>query len=110
MGYEKPDPYYNPDHFGLVPVASVDWYAGLGMCYEFATTEVWKHTETGTFWWASDSGCSCNSPFEYFDMDDLAKGSWIQAIDALQSGLGESSTAEVQADVADAIQAILNAR
>ncbi len=71
--------------------------------------QVWKTSE-GLFAWADDSGCSCYAPFETLDESDLEKGTWAQAIASLQSTLGEKPRPEVAADVADAIQAILNAR
>ncbi len=68
MGYGVPDVYYQPEAFGLVPVAEIDYSDG---CYQFDIRAVWKHTETGRLYTARDSGCSCPSPFEEFTKLEL---------------------------------------
>lgn len=108
MGWNNPDPYNQPEEFGLVPVGQVDWYGDEG-CYAFSVTQVWFHPETREFWWAYDSGCSCNAPFEYFDMDDISKGSWSQAINHLNADI-EGCSDVVKADVADCIAAIMSVK
>lgn len=109
MGYIKPDPYNQPEEFGLVPVAMVDWL-GDEACYEFSMDQIWFEPSTRLFWWATDSGCSCNAPFEYFDEDDLNKGSWSQAIDYLNAQINDKTRPEVRADVVAAIEAILRTK
>jgi hypothetical protein len=62
--------YYHPEEFGLEVVAKIDdrW-----ACYSFDLTVVWRDIATGKKYWASDSGCSCPSPFEDFQsVDSLA--------------------------------------
>lgn len=61
MGYGRPDPYYDPEHFGLEPVATIDFSDGY---YQFDYLAVWREKETGRLFYAEDSGCSCPSPFE----------------------------------------------
>lgn len=68
MGFYKPDIYYNPEKFGLKTVAEIEW---SDESYQFDTTCVWVHPETGRWFVESDSGCSCPSPFE--DFTDLGK-------------------------------------
>lgn len=71
MGYNTPDVYYNPEHFGLTEIGSIQWGA---YCYDFDLTVVWQH-EDGTLYWADDSGCSCPSPFEDFtSLESLETG------------------------------------
>lgn len=68
MAWDEPDVYHQPEKFGLTVVAEVD----AGASYEFDMTVVWKH-EDGRLFWATDSGCSCPSPFEaYTSLDDLS--------------------------------------
>lgn len=55
------DAYSFPEHFGLKIVRSID---DPDACYDFEMVVVWKH-EDGRVFWASDSGCSCPSPFEW---------------------------------------------
>lgn len=60
--------YYNPEKWGLVQVASIDWSDGN---WQFDLTVVWQHTD-GTFYTADSAGCSCPSPFEEYDeLSDL---------------------------------------
>lgn len=69
MGYETPDAYNQPEHFGLVTVGQVEWSSGY---YKFDTTVAWHHPGTGAFFYAEDSGCSCPEPFEGFtSLDSL---------------------------------------
>lgn len=106
MGYLKPDPYSQPEKFGLTPVGSVDWY-GSEACYEFSVTEVWWNEEEKQFYWADDGGCSCNSPFEFFSEGDLMKGKWSDVMNHLNNQLGDSPRDEVAADVVDCLQAVM---
>jgi hypothetical protein len=39
--------------------------------YSFDTQQFWTDTETGLVYTAHDSGCSCPSPFEDFQVSDL---------------------------------------
>lgn len=41
--------------------------------YSFDLTRVYRHTETGELFYAEDSGCSCPSPFENTEEDDLVR-------------------------------------
>lgn len=62
MGWSIPDVYYQPEKFGLTPVAEIEYSSGM---YEFDTRVVWRHS-SGLLFTARDSGCSCPSPFEDF--------------------------------------------
>lgn len=64
------DPYYNPEHFGLKTVGEISWHAEA---YSFDLTVVWRD-KSGTLYWASDSGCSCPSPFESHHLGNLETG------------------------------------
>lgn len=55
--------YYEPEAFGLKPVAEIDYSSGS---YEFDIRVVWLHEASGAFYTARDSGCSCPMPFEGF--------------------------------------------
>src|SRR6476469_4897948 len=60
--------YYNPERFGLEIVGTIDW---AEPDYSFDFTAVWKKSR-GEYYLASDSGCSCPSPFEDFtSVEDL---------------------------------------
>lgn len=69
MAYGSPDPYYNPEKFGLEIFTEFD----NGGSYEFDMFVVWKDAN-GNYYWATDAGCSCPSPFETFDsIEDLTE-------------------------------------
>lgn len=59
MTYEN-NVYGSPEKFGLTMVGSIEWDDDD---YQFDLTAVWKNS-TGGYYLASDSGCSCPSPFE----------------------------------------------
>lgn len=71
--------YDNPEKYGLTEVGGFD---GWNEIYSFDKFVVWKD-ESGVYYWAEDSGCSCPTPFEYYDSTDLLQhGSLDRAIDA----------------------------
>lgn len=77
------DVYYNPEKHELETVGTIQWDEP---CYSFDITAVWYHRDTGTFYWGSDSGCSCPSPFENVtDKSQLNSGTFHQAAAALQT-------------------------
>jgi len=61
MGYYSPDPYYQPEAFGLTKLIEED---DPNASYSFDLFVIWKH-EDGRVFYATDSGCSCPSPFEW---------------------------------------------
>ncbi len=62
------NPYYSPEKCGLVKVAEAELD---GESYQFHIRIVWKAAD-GKFYTASDSGCSCPTPFEDIrGLDDL---------------------------------------
>lgn len=68
MGYYTPDPYGQPEKFGLT-IVTVEDDPSCG--YDFNTFVIWKH-EDGRVFYASDAGCSCSSPFEWIKgLEDL---------------------------------------
>lgn len=83
MSWNDPDPYYSPEHFGLTTFGEAD--AGGG--YDFDKFVVWTRAD-GSFTWATDTGCSCPSPFEDLDVDDLPIGTARNAIDDLIAWIG----------------------
>ena len=58
---ERINPYYNPEKLGL----SLLSFDEPNLCYEYNTLCFWK-TEDGRIYTASDSGCSCPTPFEQY--------------------------------------------
>lgn len=67
MGWTTPDVYGQPEHFGLKILGSIEWAAES---YEFNMTVVWQDPVTGQLFYASDSGCSCPSPYENYTSRD----------------------------------------
>jgi hypothetical protein len=70
MDYEH-NFYYNPKESDLEIVWTLE---EPDLSYEYNMLVVWKHIPTGKFYYASDSGCSCPSPFEDFNkLEELAE-------------------------------------
>lgn len=59
--------YYYPEKSGLKIVAQIDY---SDQCYQYDTRVVWKD-KRGQFFTARDSGCSCPTPFETFDLTNI---------------------------------------
>jgi hypothetical protein len=97
--------YYNPEKYGLTVVGEIEWSEP---CYSFDTTVVWKDKD-GIYYWASDSGCSCPSPFEELNsLDDVdGSGDRNAVIAFLQKDLDESDT-YVAPQVVDLVARILS--
>jgi len=65
------NPYYSPEKCGLTLVDSID---DAEANYSFDIVAVWVDNLTGRMYWASDSGCSCPSPFEEFhSLEDMGR-------------------------------------
>lgn len=78
MSYVNADPYYQPEKFGLKIVEEV---RRPGLRYEFDMAVLWQHDD-GTYYWSTDKGCSCPSPFEWArGLADLNRGlaGWEEA-------------------------------
>lgn len=67
--------YYSPEKFGMETVGEISWSEP---CYDFDLTCVWKQAR-GKFFIASDSGCSCPSPFEDFTKVEDLEGPFTKA-------------------------------
>lgn len=68
--------YNTPEKFGL----EVYGDAWREMSYEYDAFIIWKQPSTGAYLWASDSGCSCPTPFEEYDLSSLPVGSLQDAL------------------------------
>lgn len=55
------NPYYNPEKCDVTLLVTID---EPNMWYEFNKTIIVKDNPTGEIYAASDSGCSCPTPFE----------------------------------------------
>jgi hypothetical protein len=69
--------------FNEIPDSEITGFASKsGLFYEFSDFVVLLHG--GTYYWSSDSGCSCPSPFESHQFpDDFGSGNAVQALNAL---------------------------
>lgn len=78
MGWGSKDVYYDASEFGLEKVLEIN---EKDLAYEFDMFVVWKKDDV--YYWASDSGCSCPSPFEnYTSVEMLEHGPKERARDA----------------------------
>lgn len=58
-----------PEQFGFERIGEVDWE---DESYSFDFTVILRDLDTGAFYTADDSGCSCPSPFENVGRRDTA--------------------------------------
>ena len=80
-----PSIHYEPEAFGLEEVGEID----VGGGYQYDMFTVWRRKADGVLLWGTDSGCSCDSPFETDGIDDLEAGTPAQAHEALTSWYAE---------------------
>lgn len=67
MNYEN-NVYYSPEKWGMSIFDQIDT-AGA---WEFDMFVIWEKDDDNTLWYATDSGCSCPTPFENIEsMKDL---------------------------------------
>lgn len=83
MSYDR-NIYYSPEAFGLTVVGELN---DPNASYSFDDFVVWQHTD-GRLFYASDSGCSCPSPFEEIsgieDLTELRTSSWNEFQEAVE--------------------------
>ncbi len=95
------DPYSHPEKFDLSIVCEIN---DPDASYSFDMFVLWRHAD-GRLFWATDSGCSCPSPFEEFfsinDLTQLTDDSWSSFEAALSDWCSFYRGA-----VADAVQAL----
>ena len=53
--------YYHPEQSGLETVGEIEF---SDENYQFDLLVVWQRKEDGAFFYGTDSGCSCPTPFE----------------------------------------------
>lgn len=90
MGYDAPDLYNQPELFDLKPVGEVSWN---DESYSFDFTVVWHHKD-GSFYVATDSGCSCPAPFENFT--SLSDAHHFQTADEVMEYLKDTLDKEAE--------------
>lgn len=69
MMHKHKNVYYSPEAFGLTIVADAD----AGEMYEFDMFVIWVDA-SGTYWWDSDAGCSCPTPFDDMNLENMPSG------------------------------------
>lgn len=100
MGYGE-NIYYSPEKYNLTQVGmltdpNADW--------SFYDLVVWQQKKTHKLYWASDSGCSCPSPFENFlsitDLTELTTDNWSEFVQAVKDHAvaWDDSSGEFQCD------------
>lgn len=63
---ERINPYYHPEKLGLEMIV----FDGDGLSYEYNTLCFWR-ASNGAVFTASDSGCSCPTPFDNVESTTL---------------------------------------
>lgn len=80
--------YYDDNALGLKKVGELDIREPD---YSFDIFAVWRDPATGVFYSASDSGCSCPSPFEDFQKrEDLTEHTTAHDVVAAIRALGQT--------------------
>jgi hypothetical protein len=97
-----------------IEVASIDRSTGG---YEFDELRVVRSKETGNLFYATDSGCSCPTPFEAEDADfpaawtPIKKGeSWRAFVAAVDSWNGKHLGTKEISDFTEKVKAALNTK
>ncbi len=80
------NPYYSPEQFGLEILFDIDT-AGS---YEFDMFVIWERKSDRTIWWATDSGCSCPTPFDDCDLSEITTDTYYNFKQALENHSGIS--------------------
>lgn len=74
--------YYDPEKSGL----EVFEYIDTAGSYEFDMFVVWKKLDDGRLFYATDSGCSCPTPFENcHDIDEITNDTLYNFEQALEN-------------------------
>jgi len=94
MSWDK-NVYYDPQKFGLEIVDTLE----ANLSYEFDMFVVWKD-ERNKLYWASDTGCSCPTPFDSYDLSTLNRGSRTAAVKAAREWATQNSSFGQHFDVA----------
>ena len=83
MSDDYRDVYSAPEKFGLTIVYEEE----VGGAYEFDKFVVWSNGDATqpTFFYAMDAGCSCPTPFEGLQPDDLFETDEAGIVDALRA-------------------------
>jgi hypothetical protein len=93
--------YYNPEKYGVKSVFDVDKSDG---CYQFDQFVIWQGVDR--YYWASDAGCSCPSPFEWVGLDEITQGTLLDAVNDARVWVSEYGDYPGNSDIADAKAAI----
>lgn len=75
--------YYDPEYFGLEIFEEIN---DDHESYSFDDFVIWKRKEDGKLFYASDSGCSCPSPFEDIGLQDLTP---VTSLEQLEIAIDE---------------------
>jgi hypothetical protein len=91
------DLYYNPEHFNIEIVVSHNKKESYG----FDMFVGWRSLkDPSLYYWATDSGCSCPSPFEnYTSLDQAASGTAHELAAALQKWNGAYDSVDITASL-----------
>ena len=73
------------------------WY-DYGSSYDWHVVSLYQHKPTGNLFVGSDSGCSCNSPFEAFEVDQLEPITRLQDLYNYFSDSAGKSPADIDSE------------
>jgi hypothetical protein len=90
------DVYENPDSFGLEKIAEAQKYEPD---YNFDMIVIWYREVDDQYYWGSDAGCSCPSPFEDVSLDEEGLRDPDRINDVLHRNLDSGPLDEALADM-----------
>jgi hypothetical protein len=93
--------YYSPEKFGLTMLGEIELAGG----YEYDKFVVWRRDD-GSLTWASDTGCSCPTPFDEIGLNEMPTGDRFAAMTAAKGWLeshwsSDGTPAEQMTDYTD---------
>lgn len=97
VSYEE-NIYSNPDNLGYRTIEEIELSEP---CYSFDLLVVWENKVDGTLWYATDSGCSCPSPFEETTVEDLRPFDYSEIESIVREGYGYE---EMKASIEDSLR------
>lgn len=102
--------YYWGDSVDPIP-EYLDFIADIDLAepdYSFDLLRIYVRKHDGMLLWATDSGCSCPSPFEDVRVGDLRESTSATLLDTFmgewEQGYSGHSEAEVRKEIGDAIR------
>lgn len=97
--------YSSPEKYGFSTFGEID-FAGS---YEFDITAVLRAEATGAFFYLSDSGCSCPTPFENTTVEELQPLNSLYEFQQYLNDQRQASHPDLQASIVNLLERLHSA-